>query len=471
LAAHLADIMQALALIEDEIDEASGLSIRDQYVCSYAEYLHADPALWQINVEYLYSCGDVGKARADEILMRVPLRLTQQEETSGELIETGGVRRIKAGHVVGVLQKVNETCLEHQREAVRRTICKIAAQTFIQENDYGLAIAYLTSAEDWRGLGNVVDRVLAKYVTEGPELFIRYASDITSSLQDLYGQPGLHAVYIHHLMFAVQYAQFHQYLKKKELASAASHLLAMFHEDLAPKSWWAVLLCDMVDVLRLCPTLLLPSWGAREVLAKMEEIVVRSSQGSGDDYLGILRKITGENDVMERLRTARLVLARHFARCALQSVSGKHLVDQRTQSVAVSQLSLRIAGNRDWHTICYCGKTRVRDTESPNVLLYRSQQAPGRTPAIIHDPGFLPLNSVIPPLNRKPCVHSQHPAKQLHLYKYCFASTGPHTRPTIASLLELSPPSADWTLGQERACDRPERESHTADQNLGIAKL
>ena len=123
--------------------------------------------------------------------MRVPLRLAQQEEPSGELIDSGGARRIKAGHVVGVLQKVNETCLEHQREVVRRTVCKvgycfcfccamfidfavwqIAAQTFIQENDYGLAIAYLTSAEDWRGLGSVVDRVLAKYVTDGKPLFI-----------------------------------------------------------------------------------------------------------------------------------------------------------------------------------------------------------------------------------------------------------------------------------------------------------
>jgi nuclear pore complex protein Nup85 len=82
--------------------------------------------------------------------------------------------------------------------------------------------------------------------------------------------------------------------------------------------------------------MLLPSWGAREILAKMEEIVTRTSQGSGDDYLGVLRKITeggGETDALERLRTARLVLARHFARCALKSVSGKRLVDQRTQSV------------------------------------------------------------------------------------------------------------------------------------------
>ena len=40
-------------------------------MCSYAEYLHTDPALWQISVEYLYSCGDVGKGRADEGMLQI----------------------------------------------------------------------------------------------------------------------------------------------------------------------------------------------------------------------------------------------------------------------------------------------------------------------------------------------------------------------------------------------------------------
>ena len=84
------------------------------------------------------------------------------------------------------------------------------------------------------------------------------------------------------------------------------------------------------------PTLLLPTWGAREILRRMEEIAVRTSQGSGDDYLSVLRKIKkgGEdNDALERLKTARLVSARYFARCSLKSVGGKQIVDQRTQSV------------------------------------------------------------------------------------------------------------------------------------------
>jgi len=115
----------------------------------------------------------------------VPLRLTQREEI--EPTEQGTARRIRAGDVVGMLQKVNKTCLEHRREGVRRTICKvcsiflqryhryqlltlklqIAAQTLVREKDYGLAVSYCTSAEDWRGLGGVVDRVLEEYIISG----------------------------------------------------------------------------------------------------------------------------------------------------------------------------------------------------------------------------------------------------------------------------------------------------------------
>ena len=46
---------------------------------------------------------------------------------------------------------------------------QIAAQTFIREKDFGLAVSYCVSAEDWPGLGRVVDRVLEEYIKNGME--------------------------------------------------------------------------------------------------------------------------------------------------------------------------------------------------------------------------------------------------------------------------------------------------------------
>ena len=66
--------------------------------------------MWRITVDYMYSCGEVGQSRADEVLLRVPLKLQEQ---------------IRAGEIVGVLKDVNRTCFEYKREAVRRTICRV----------------------------------------------------------------------------------------------------------------------------------------------------------------------------------------------------------------------------------------------------------------------------------------------------------------------------------------------------------
>lgn len=70
----------------------------------------------------MYSCGDIGKERADEVLVRVPLRLHSQGDTApGAKSEA----QIRAGDVVGVLKNVNKACFEHQREIVRRTVCRV----------------------------------------------------------------------------------------------------------------------------------------------------------------------------------------------------------------------------------------------------------------------------------------------------------------------------------------------------------
>ena len=136
LSAHFADLMEALELIAPDVDEEyvlmltlfslflivcfrSGLSLREQYILSYADYLRSDPALWRITVDYMYSCGDIGKSRADEILLRVPLRL--QEQNSDRKINS----RIRAGDVVGALKDVNKTCFQYKRENVRRTVCRV----------------------------------------------------------------------------------------------------------------------------------------------------------------------------------------------------------------------------------------------------------------------------------------------------------------------------------------------------------
>ncbi|KAJ7668334.1 Nup85 nucleoporin-domain-containing protein [Mycena rosella] len=317
LSAHLADIMEPLTLIDSTAPDE--IAIRDQHILAYAEYLHSDPALWRITVDYMYSCGDVGKERGDELLIRVPLRLDKTP-----ISHSGDEGKIRAGNIVGVLRDVNQTCFDYRREAARRTVCRIAAQTLVREKDYGLAVSYCSSAEDWQGLGRVVDQVLDEYIISGPTSFAHYASDIAPSLQNLSAQhPSSQGVFVHRLMFAVRYSNFQQLRVKHDLQNAALDLVAMFRDDVAPKSWWAVMLYDAVDLLQHRSALLFSASAAAELLGKLEEICTRSSQGSGGDYLDILARTIrggGHKEALARLNTVRLALARYFARSAVLSV-------------------------------------------------------------------------------------------------------------------------------------------------------
>jgi nuclear pore complex protein Nup85 len=74
--------------------------------------------------------------------------------------------------------------------------------------------------------------------------------------------------------------------------------------------------------------------GACELLNRLEEVHIRAAQGSGDDYLSVLVKMTkggGEQEALLKLRTVRVALARYFARCAVIDVGGKETFGSSTR--------------------------------------------------------------------------------------------------------------------------------------------
>ncbi|KAL0569065.1 hypothetical protein V5O48_012909 [Marasmius crinis-equi] len=311
LAAHLADLMEALGLLEAEVNTESELSKRDEYVLSYADYLHSDPTLWRIIVPYMYSCDEIGKERGDSLLMRVPLRYQNSDPSEG----SGPVNSIAK-----TVKEISSLCLEHQREYVRRAVCKVAAQLLARQKDYGLAVTYHISAEDWPGLGRVIDRVLDEYIQNGPAAFASHAAKFIHSLQELPSRTNTEGIFAHRLTFAVRYAQIHRLRAEGESHAAVSEIITLLREEVAPKSWWAVLLCDTVDLLQHGPVSLFSSSDVVLLLSRLEEIHIRTLQGCGDDYLNVLlRTINGgsEKDALDRLKTVRFALAKYFARCTI----------------------------------------------------------------------------------------------------------------------------------------------------------
>lgn len=101
---------------------SADISIRDQYILSYADYLHSDPALWRITVAYMCSCGPIGRERADQVLLRVPISLKLNAGDSSDVNAAA-----HSGEVPAALRAVIETCHEYGREPVRRMVCTVSA--------------------------------------------------------------------------------------------------------------------------------------------------------------------------------------------------------------------------------------------------------------------------------------------------------------------------------------------------------
>ncbi|KAF9648762.1 hypothetical protein BDM02DRAFT_3180018 [Thelephora ganbajun] len=347
LSCHLADVMSALGLLQDreEVVDETGMTLRQYHVLQYAEYLHSDPALWRITVDYMCACGEIGTYRADEVLLRVPLGFSSYSQPTGS--DPGGKKstvnddriadtedeasRIRAGDIVGVLKEVNQCCFEYGREGVRRVVYRIAGKALMSEKHYGLAISYYASAEDWPGLGRVVDQVLNEYITQGPAKFISFVAEIAPSLRTLHSATDssdypIHGIFLHRLVFIVKYAEFHQRKISNDLVEAAADLMSMFEGNIVPTSWWGVLLQDSVEFLNYPGGMLFTSANIGLLLRKMEEVQTRTSQGSGKDYLSVLvrivrssgrKGIVGEKEALNKLKAVRVALTEYFARCSV----------------------------------------------------------------------------------------------------------------------------------------------------------
>jgi nuclear pore complex protein Nup85 len=49
------------------------ITLREWFILAYADFLHADPGLWRVTIDYLSYCGDQGYGRMREIVLHVPI--------------------------------------------------------------------------------------------------------------------------------------------------------------------------------------------------------------------------------------------------------------------------------------------------------------------------------------------------------------------------------------------------------------
>ncbi|EPQ56724.1 hypothetical protein GLOTRDRAFT_75564 [Gloeophyllum trabeum ATCC 11539] len=324
LAAHLAVVLELLENLSNTRSEDSELSVAEYYILSYAEYLRSDPTLWRWTVSYLCSCGNIGKRLADEVLIRVPLWHGLGDDSSDTTTSTSK-NLTRPERIEMRLNELMQVCKDYERVAAMRLIYKIGADELAKLKAYVLALECYAQAEDWPGLGRCVDMVLEEYLSGGPEEFVCLVKNIAPSLKRLTNIPEAPGIFVHRLNFAVRYAEFHDNLMRNIFDDAATNLENMFRQDVAPKSWWALLLCDSVELLQH-ESPLFTTAAIHLFLQKLEEIHLRVEQGWVDDYLNLLARTTkggDTKDAVQRLKRVRLAIARYYTKCSVIDVVGK----------------------------------------------------------------------------------------------------------------------------------------------------
>lgn len=146
------------------------------------------------------------------------------------------------------------------------------------------------------------------------------------------------------LHFIVKYAEFlHAVSQGIKTPEVVHELVTLFDgtEQQAPKTWWALMMADIGDLLAgssWCLVSLLETDKVTEedillqqadmhlILLRLEEIGMRTRYGAGQEYLWALMQRYGmktENEALQRLERVRFTMIRASGKSMISRVGGK----------------------------------------------------------------------------------------------------------------------------------------------------
>ncbi|KAG8869065.1 hypothetical protein FRB97_001630 [Tulasnella sp. 331] len=361
------DLAEDERLSEIDEDGRPRMTLRDHLVMDFAErILHSDPGFWGLEFDYLSTCGLEGRARLGAVLQRLPFDVSVEPSSSApsrnklngilgsvassdgldDLMDEGeeGSRAANLGKLTGMkrVQALVDACNEYQLEDEFRELCKVGvvSRRLIEERRYGEAIAYSKVGEDYKTVARIADLLLNEYIERGVEVFLALVEDVpgiadrTPDQADpfYFNAVGEPTVYGARLSFLSGYAQFHALFRDGKKREAAHALVVMLNKGIVPQWWWGVVLLDAAGMCE-DEELWFAEEDAYDLLRRVEEIYIRSEQGSGSDYLGALEKIMKVSrskesagrqgststteappQALKQLEVVRLSLARYLAR-------------------------------------------------------------------------------------------------------------------------------------------------------------
>nr|XP_035944581.1 nuclear pore complex protein Nup85 isoform X2 [Halichoerus grypus] len=225
--AHLTDLLDHCKLLQSH-NLYFGSNMREFLLLEYASGLFAHHSLWQLGVDYFDYCPELGRVSLELHIERIPLSTEQKALKVLRICEQRQMTeqgRSGLGSAWNLLLAV-------------RSICKILAMKAVRNNRLGSALSWSIRAKDAAFATLVSDRFLKDYCERGS------FSDL-----DLIDNLGPAMMLSDRLTFLGKYREFHRFYGEKRLTDAASLLLSLMTSQIAPRSFWVILLIDALPLL------------------------------------------------------------------------------------------------------------------------------------------------------------------------------------------------------------------------------
>lgn len=319
IAAHLGDYFSKTQVLEDT-------QMLSDILMTWADTLLEEERLWRMALSYLDAIhSKEARDKMRSILFNVPL-LGRNEPDDFTKVE----------EVLGA-------CIEYGMDDEVRIICRRLADALLEQQKYGVAIAYSVRARDARQVQLIADHMLNDYVALGAEHYMKSVNSVPRNLlEDVFQGKEMgvtpfatsSSIFSSQtfapLVFHIKYHDFHQLFSQRNTwREAAQLLVGLLTSDVTPASFLSVLLVDALPLLQSTTTLYFTLPEAYELLRVVEK-VTSIEGGQADLYFYWLEQlIVNDNHdatrcrklATERMLVVRLALSQYMSRIVIESDS------------------------------------------------------------------------------------------------------------------------------------------------------
>ncbi|KAF0369776.1 nuclear pore complex protein Nup85 [Gigaspora margarita] len=304
LSAHLSDILNKLDLVgrihsqsshqkQSNIIAQPDVDIREHYLLSYAESMVFHTTLWQLAFKYFEHCETCGYSYMSQLVVRIPF----EDE-------------FKASKLLSI-------CKENGLTFQEKTISRIMGKKYWQNERYASAIVYFINAGDTASLEVIYRRFLDNYIDTGKLTFL----DTIESIQLDEDSPVS-------IKFLSRYRLFHALKQNGEVQRAGAILMELLKAQVAPISFWPVLLLNALPLLqegKARKMIIFSTQDTLEILRNLQDVTSFVYQ---EEFLACIERLkkwhTQENGYPEldnNLTALRLALLQNSADCYIENSS------------------------------------------------------------------------------------------------------------------------------------------------------